>query len=63
MKSYLMINILIKKKISELSFLKTHTHFDLKYIKIAETYDAKIIVSLRDLRDVMIRQGGGTLSI
>lgn len=39
---------------NKLSFLKTHTHFDLKYIKIAEIYDAKIIVSLRDLRDVMI---------
>ncbi len=39
---------------NKLSFLKTHTHYDAKYINIAENYDAKIIVSLRDLRDVMI---------
>ena len=42
-----------KKK---LSFLKTHTHFSRKYVNIAIKYKAKIIVSLRDLRDVLVSQ-------
>lgn len=36
------------------TFLKTHTHFDYKYMKIAEAYDVKILISIRDIRDMMI---------
>ena len=46
-----MFEAIPKKK---LSFLKTHTHFNPQYIRIANKYNARIIVSLRDLRDVMI---------
>ena len=36
------------------SFLKTHTHFDQDYLKIIEIYNASTIISLRDIRDMMI---------
>ena len=36
------------------TFLKTHTHFSEKYEKIVEQKNAKIIISVRDLRDMMI---------
>tara|TARA_B100001123_G_scaffold311469_1_gene348329 strand:- start:171 stop:1055 length:885 start_codon:yes stop_codon:yes gene_type:complete len=36
------------------SFLKTHTHYNDHYEKIANKFNARIIVSIRDLRDVMI---------
>lgn len=36
------------------SFLKTHTHYKKHYEKIANDFNARIIVSVRDLRDVMI---------
>ena len=36
------------------TFLKTHTHYEDKYIQIALEHSANIIVSVRDLRDVMI---------
>ena len=36
------------------SFLKTHTHYSAHYEQIANKYNARIIVSIRDLRDVMI---------
>tara|TARA_Y100001970_G_scaffold105894_1_gene132682 strand:+ start:16014 stop:16952 length:939 start_codon:yes stop_codon:yes gene_type:complete len=39
---------------NKLTFFKTHTHFEKKYFDIAERYDAKIIISVRDLRDMMI---------
>ena len=39
---------------NKLTFFKTHTHFEKKYFHIAERYDAKIIISVRDLRDMMI---------
>ncbi len=41
---------------NKLSYLKTHTHFSQKYFNIAKKYNVKIIVSLRDLRDVLISQ-------
>ena len=36
------------------TFIKTHTHFDQRYVEIALTYNPKIIVSIRDIRDMMI---------
>tara|TARA_B100000700_G_scaffold322121_1_gene422907 strand:- start:1965 stop:2873 length:909 start_codon:yes stop_codon:yes gene_type:complete len=39
---------------NKLTFLKTHTHFSDNYIKVANKYNAKIIISLRDIRDVSI---------
>ena len=36
------------------SFFKTHTHYEKKYEKIAINYNLKIIISLRDLRDMLI---------
>lgn len=36
------------------SFLKTHTHFDSTYVKIARSHDAKVIVVTRDLVKVMV---------
>ena len=36
------------------SYIKTHSHFDLKYIQIAKKHEAKLIISMRDLRDMMI---------
>ena len=36
------------------TFLKTHTHFSEKYEKIVTQKNAKIIISVRDLRDMMI---------
>jgi len=37
----------------KLSFLKTHTHYEERYINIAKKYNSKIIISFRDIRDVM----------
>ena len=39
---------------NKLTFFKTHTHFDPKYIEISQKYKTKIIVSVRDIRDMMI---------
>ena len=39
---------------SKYSFLKTHTHFEERYLRVAEKYNSKIILSLRDLRHMMI---------
>ena len=36
------------------TFLKTHTHYDKKYENIGKKFNAKIIISLRDIRDMMI---------
>lgn len=36
------------------SFLKTHTHFDDNYIQIARSYDAKIVIVMRDLCRMLI---------
>lgn len=36
------------------SYIKTHSHFDPEFIKIAKKNNAKVIVSIRDLRDMMI---------
>jgi hypothetical protein len=36
------------------SFMKTHTHFDKKYMSVIEKYNVKTFVSIRDLRDVMV---------
>ena len=36
------------------TFVKTHTHFDQKYMEIASVYNPKIIVSIRDIRDMMV---------
>ena len=36
------------------TFIKTHTHFDQKYMEIARAYNPKIIISIRDIRDMMI---------
>ena len=36
------------------SFLKTHTHYKKEYLNIAKKHEARIIISLRDIRDVMI---------
>ena len=36
------------------TFLKTHTHYDKKYEDIAINNNLKIIISLRDLRDMLI---------
>lgn len=36
------------------SFLKTHTHYSDHYEKIANKFNARIIISIRDLRDMMI---------
>ena len=46
-----MFSNLPKKKYS---FLKTHTHYKIHYEKILNKYNAKIIISLRDLRDMLI---------
>lgn len=39
---------------NKFTFLKTHTHFTNEYEKIALNKQAKIIVSVRDLRDMLI---------
>ena len=39
---------------NKLSFLKTHTHFNDHYINIANKYNSKIIISLRDIRDTAV---------
>lgn len=39
---------------NKLSFLKTHTHFSDDYINIANKYNSKIIISLRDIRDTAV---------
>ncbi len=36
------------------TFLKTHTHYTDNYEKIAIRYNARIIISLRDIRDMLI---------
>ena len=36
------------------TFLKTHSHFNQEYLNLANNYNAKIILSFRDLRDMMI---------
>ena len=46
-----MLSNLPKKKFT---FLKTHSHYSINYEKIALEKNAKIIISLRDLRNVMI---------
>ena len=38
----------------EFTFLKTHTHYEKKYEDIARSNNLKIIVSVRDLRDMLI---------
>ena len=39
---------------NNLSFIKTHTHYQDKFYQISKEYNAKIILTFRDLRDVMI---------
>tara|TARA_B100001123_G_scaffold40816_1_gene41976 strand:- start:816 stop:1742 length:927 start_codon:yes stop_codon:yes gene_type:complete len=39
---------------NKITYLKTHSHFSEKYINIATQYNSKIIISMRDIRDVMI---------
>ena len=39
---------------NKLSFFKTHTHYEDRYINIAKKYNSKIIISLRDIRDASI---------
>ena len=39
---------------NKLTFLKTHSHYNENYINIAHKHNAKIIVSMRDIRDAMI---------
>ena len=39
---------------NKLSFLKTHSHYNKHYTDIANKYNSKIIISMRDIRDVMI---------
>ena len=39
---------------NKFTFLKTHTHFSKKYEDIAIKKNAKIIISVRDLRDMLI---------
>ena len=36
------------------NFLKTHTHYEDKYEKIALRHNSRIIISLRDIRDMLI---------
>ena len=36
------------------SFLKTHTHYKDTFLELSKKYNARIIVSLRDLRDMLI---------
>ena len=36
------------------TFFKTHTHYDTAYEKLALKYNVKIIISVRDLRDMLI---------
>ena len=36
------------------TFLKTHSHYEKKYENIAKNHNLKIIISLRDLRDMLI---------
>ena len=36
------------------TFLKTHTHYEKKYEDIAHRHNLKIIISMRDLRDMLI---------
>lgn len=37
-----------------LSFIKTHTFYDEKFIEIAKRFNTKVILTFRDIRDVMI---------
>ena len=39
---------------NKLSYLKTHTHFDKKFIDLISLRKTKVIVTIRDLRDVML---------
>ena len=39
---------------NKFTFLKTHTHYDIKYEQIIKSHNFKIIISLRDLRDMLI---------
>ena len=39
---------------NKLSFIKTHTHFSEIILKICNKYDLKLILTFRDLRDVLI---------
>lgn len=39
---------------NKITYVKTHSHFSEKYIDIANKYNSKIIISLRDIRDAMI---------
>lgn len=36
------------------TFLKTHTHYEKKYENIAKNHNLRIIISMRDLRDMLI---------
>ncbi len=36
------------------TFLKTHTHYSEKYEKISNKYNLRVIISLRDIRDMLI---------
>lgn len=39
---------------NKFTFLKTHSHYDTKYEQIVKSHNFKIIISLRDLRDMLI---------
>lgn len=39
---------------NKLSFIKTHTHYDETIINICKKYEIKVIITFRDLRDVII---------
>ena len=39
---------------NKLTFLKTHSHFTERYVNIANKYNSKIIISLRDIRDATL---------
>lgn len=41
-------------KKNKYTFLKTHTHYEKKYEDIANRHNFKIIISMRDLRDMLI---------
>ena len=39
---------------NKITYLKTHSHFSEHYINIATKHNSKILISMRDIRDVMI---------
>ena len=47
-------DIFQEMKKNRYTFLKTHSHYNPFYENLAKKYDIKIIISLRDLRDMMI---------